>query len=184
MFLFKRKDLRKIGTGNVTSTAVIIHAGKLPGTLSLLGEMFKTFLCLFIAYLLVDLLWAYLLMVVSAATGEIWSVFLKGAGGRGQTIFTTGFLILCPVPFLIAALFFIFSFLITRDLHRSNQLFHFITPFTLTFAIFYNPALFGPGQNSWGYVIVGLAFSVLFFLKHRAENDDILQAQAAETYGQ
>lgn len=70
MYLFKKQDLRKLGTGNVTSTAVIIHGGKLPGTLSLLGEIFKTFLCLFIAFLLVNELWAYLVMLVSFLSTE------------------------------------------------------------------------------------------------------------------
>jgi glycerol-3-phosphate acyltransferase PlsY len=83
MHLWKKQDLRKLGTGNVTSTAVIIHAGKLPGTLSLLGEVFKTFLCLFIAYLLVGELWAYLVMLVSAAVGEIWSIWLVELRCRG-----------------------------------------------------------------------------------------------------
>ena len=38
MHLFAQKDLRQMGTGNVTSTAVMIHAGKLPGTLSHRGD--------------------------------------------------------------------------------------------------------------------------------------------------
>ena len=62
MHLFAKKDLRRVGTGNVTSTAVMIHAGKLPGTLSLIGEILKTFLCIAIAGVLVGDLWAYLLI--------------------------------------------------------------------------------------------------------------------------
>ena len=109
MYLSKKQDLRKLGTGNVTSTAVIIHGGKLPGALSLLGEIFKTFLCLFIAHLLVGELWAYLVIMASAAVGETWSIWLGGAGGRGQTIFVTGFLVLCPIPFMLAGLCFILA---------------------------------------------------------------------------
>jgi glycerol-3-phosphate acyltransferase PlsY len=52
MYLFAKKDLRRVGTGNVTSTAVMIHAGKLPGIISLIGEILKTLLCLAIAGLL------------------------------------------------------------------------------------------------------------------------------------
>ncbi len=113
MRLLRKEDLRRVGTGNVTSTAVWIHAGRVAGLLSLLGEILKTFLCLYIAYLLVDQLWAYLVMLVSAVVGQIWSIWLKGAGGRGQTMFVTGFLVLCPVPFLVAVLTFAGALLVT-----------------------------------------------------------------------
>jgi len=45
MRLFRKQDLRQIGTGNVTSTAVMIHGGRLPGSVSLAGEIIKTFWC-------------------------------------------------------------------------------------------------------------------------------------------
>jgi glycerol-3-phosphate acyltransferase PlsY len=182
MRLFRNEDLRRVGTGNVTSTAVWIHAGRLPGILSLLGEILKTFVCLFIAYLLVNQLWAYLVMLVSAVVGQIWSVWLKGAGGRGQTMFVTGFLVLCPVPFLVAVLTFAGALLVTKRLNLSNQVFHLVAPLTLLLGVFINPLPFGLGYHSWAYAIVGLIFCGLFFLKHRMECDDIIQEQAWGTY--
>lgn len=182
MRLFRNEDLRRVGTGNVTSTAVWIHAGRLPGILSLLGEILKTFVCLFIAYLLVNQLWAYLVMLVSAVVGQIWSVWLKGAGGRGQTMFVTGFLVLCPVPFLGAVLSFAGALIVTKRLNLSNQVFHLVAPLTLLLAVFINPLPFGLGYHSWAYAVVGLVFCGLFFLKHRAECDDIIQAQAWGSY--
>jgi glycerol-3-phosphate acyltransferase PlsY len=182
VYLSKKQDLRKLGTGNVTSTAVIIHGGRLPGALSLLGEIFKTFLCLFIAYLLVNELWAYLVMLVSAAVGETWSIWLKGAGGRGQTIFVTGFLVLCPIPFMLAGLCFLLAFFTTRRLHLSNQIFHFVTPIMLILANLFNPAMFGLGKHSWHYAIAAAVLCAIFLIKHRPETDDIIQAQAREAY--
>ena len=182
MNFWKKQDLRKLGTGNVTSTAVMIHAGKLPGTLSLLGEIFKTFLCLFIAYLLVGELWAYLLILVAASVGEIWSVWLGGAGGRAQTIFVTGFVVLCPIPFLLAGLCFLLFLFSTKRLHLSNQIFHFITPIMLMLANLFNPALFGLGQHSWGYAVTGAVLCTMFFIKHRPDADDIIQTQAWGAY--
>jgi len=184
MYLWKKQDLRKLGTGNVTSTAVMIHAGKLPGTLSLLGEVFKTLLCLYIAYLLVGELWAYLLILIAASVGEIWSVWLGGEGGRAQTIFVTGFVVLCPVPFLLAGLCFLLLFFSTKRLHLSSQIFHFITPPMLMLANFFNPApdLFNLGQQSWGYAITGVVLCAMFFIKHRPDTDDIIQTQAWGAY--
>lgn len=182
MRFFRNEDLRRVGTGNVTSTAVWIHAGRLPGILSLLGEILKTFVCLFIAYLLVNQLWAYLVMLVSAVVGQIWSVWLKGAGGRGQTMFVTGFLVLCPVPFLVAVLTFLGALLVTGRFNLSNQIFHLVAPLTLLLAVFINPLPFGLGYHSWAYSIVGLIFCGLFFLKHSTERDDIIQTQAWGSY--
>src|SRR4030042_4640076 len=182
MHVFRNEDLRRVGTGNVTSTAVWIHAGRLPGILSLLGEILKTSVCIFIAYLLADQLWAYLVMLVSAVVGQIWRVWLKGAGGRGQTMFVTGFLVLCRVPFLGAVLSFAGALLVTRRLNVSNQVFHLLTPLMLIQAIFFNPLPFRLGYHSWGYAIVGIAFCVIFFMKHRTEYDDIIQSQAWGNY--
>ena len=182
MHIFRKQDLRKLGTGNVTSTAVWIHAGRVAGLLSLVGEILKTFLCLLIAYLLVGELWAYLVMLVSAVVGQIWSVWLKGAGGKGQTMFVTGLLVLCPIPFLLAVLSFLASLLITKRLNVSNQVFHLVTPLMLILANFFNPLPFGLGYHSWGYAIVGMVFGVLFFVKHRTEYDDLIQFEAWGTY--
>ena len=182
MRLFTGGDLRSIGTGNITSTAVMIHGGKLPGIISLLGEIVKTFLSLYIAYILVGEVWAYLLMLVSAAIGQIWSIWLKGAGGKAQTIFVTGFFVLCPIPFMLAGLCFLLSLFITRRFYLSNQVFHVVTPLTLMLANVVNPAMLGLGEHSWGYSIVGAAFCALFFIKQHRESDDIVRSQAWGAY--
>jgi len=175
---FKGQDLRHVGTGNITSTAVIIHAGKLAGTISIVGELLKIFLCLLAAYMLVDALWAYLVILIAAAVGQMWSVWLGWSGGQGQTILVTGFLALCPVPFALAAACFLGSYLITRRIVLSNQIFHLVAPFVLLLAILFNPHPLGLGHESWGYAVAGLPFALLFFLKQRPESDDLAQSQS------
>jgi len=182
MRLFTGRDIRSLGTGNITSTAVIIHGGKPIGLISLLGEIFKTFLCLYIAYLLIGELWAYLMMIVSAAIGQIWSIWMKGSGGKGQTIFVTGFLVLCPIPFIFAVLCLALSLFITKRAYLSNQVFHIATPMTLMLANLFNPAILGLSEHSWSYSIVGAVFCILFFIKQRREEDDIVQSHAWGTY--
>lgn len=182
MYLFKKQDIRKFGTGNVTATAVMIHGGRLPGTLSIVGEALKTFLCLFIAYLLVGELWAYLLIFIAASVGEIWSIWLKWTGGQGQAIFVTGFLVLCPLPFLLGVVFFPLALIITRRFSLSNQIFHLAVPPMLMTANLFNPAMFGLGQHSWGYAVTGAVLCGIFFAKHRRATDDIVQAEAWGAY--
>ena len=182
MCIFRKGDLRQIGTGSVTSTAVMIHGGKILGAVSLICEILKTFLCLYIAYRIVDELWAYLLMMVIASIGQIWSVWLKGKGGKGQTILVTGFLVLCPIPFIVSILCMIVIFLITKRFFISNLIWHLIIPPVLLLAIFFNPAMFGLGEHSWGYALTAVIPSSFFFYKNRSANDDIVQSHAWGTY--
>jgi glycerol-3-phosphate acyltransferase PlsY len=178
MYLFAKKDLRQLGTGNVTSTAVMVHAGKLPGIISLIGEILKTLLCLAIAGLLVGDLWAYLLIMVAASVGQIWSVWLGWTGGQAQTIFITGFLALCPVAMALAALTFIGSFLITKRFYWSNTLFHLAAPLCLLLAWFFNPVPLGLGYHSWGYALTCAVLCGIFLLRHQTDTDDVVQTEA------
>ena len=182
MRLFRKQDLRKVGTGSVTSTAVMIHGSKIAGSISLLGEIAKTFLCLSIAYLIVGELWAYLLMLMAASVGEMWSIWLGGAGGRGQTIFVTGFLVLCPVPFLLSVACLGLLLFTTKHFFLSNQIWHLIAPLIILLAMRFNPTMFGPGELSWGYAATAAALCTLFLIKSRVSNDDIVQSQAWGTY--
>lgn len=182
MRVSRKKDLREIGTGNITSTAVMIHGGRLPGSISLIGEILKTFLCIFVAYLLVAELWAYLLMLVIASIGQIWSIWLKGKGGKGQTIFVTGFMVLCPLPFLISIGCMLVIFLISKRFLLSNQVWHIITPPLMLLALLFNPAMFGLGEHSWYYAVTAGVLCSFFFIKNQAANDDIVQSQAWGSY--
>jgi glycerol-3-phosphate acyltransferase PlsY len=178
MHLFAKKDLRQVGTGNVTSTAVMIHAGKLPGTLSLIGEILKTFLCIAIAALLVDDLWAFLLILVAASAGQVWSVWLGWTGGKAQTIFITGFMVLCPVGMAAAGLFFLLTTLITKRFYLSNVLFHLTAPLFMLIGWVFNPTPFGLGYQSWGYALTCAVLCGIFLLRNQVDTDDIVQTEA------
>ncbi len=178
MYLFTRKDLRRVGTGNVTSTALIIHGGRLPGVLSLAGEMLKTVACLAVAGLLVGELWGYLLMMLVASVGQRWSVWLGWTGGQAQTIFAVGFLILCPASMLLAGAVFGLSLLVTRRVFLSNTIFHLLAPLCLLLAWAYNPAPFGLGYESWGYALTCAVLCAMFLAKHQPDTDDIVRSEA------
>jgi glycerol-3-phosphate acyltransferase PlsY len=182
MHLFRKQDLRKVGTGSVTSTAVMIHGSKIAGSISLLGEIVKTFLCLFIAYLIIGELWAYLLMLVAASVGEMWSIWLGGSGGRGQTIFVTGLLVLCPVPFLLSVACLGLLLFTTKRFFLSNEIWHLIAPLIMLLAMWFNPTMFGPGELSWGYAVAAAVLCTLFLIKSRVSNDDIVQSHSWGTY--
>lgn len=184
MRVFRKKDLSKIGTGNITSTAVMIHGGRIPGSISLAIEILKTFLCLYVAYLIAGELWAYLAMLVIASIGQIWSIWLKGKGGKGQTIYAAGFMVLCPLPFLISIGAMLLIFLVSKRFLLANQVWHIITPPIMLFALLFNPTIpiLNLGEHSWGYAVTAGVLCSFFFLKNQAANDDIVQSQAWGSY--
>jgi glycerol-3-phosphate acyltransferase PlsY len=161
----------------------MIHAGKLPGTLSLVGEVLKTFVCLAIAGILVGDLWGYLLILVAASVGQIWSVWLEWTGGQAQTIFAAGFLVLCPAAMALAALTFIGSLLITKRFYLSNTIYHTVAPFCLLLAWFVNPVPFGLSYHSWGYALTCAVLCGIFLFRHQADTDDLVQTEAWGEYG-
>jgi len=183
MRLARSRDLRRIGTGNVTSTAVMLHGGRLIGSFSLAGEIIKTFICLTVAYYISDgELWAMLLMLVIASIGQIWSIWLGGAGGRGQTLFVAGFVVLCPIPFLASVAVLATLFFTTRRYFFSNVVWHLVAPPMLLLSYKFNPAVFGLGEHTWGYAATAAVLSVFFLIKNRPQSDDFLQTQALGTY--
>ncbi len=183
MRLARHRDLRKIGTGSVTSTAVMLHGGRLIGSISLASEIIKTFICLTIAYYVSGgALWAMLLMLVIASFGQIWSIWLGWSGGRGQTLFVAGFLVLCPLPFLASVAVFAALFLATKRYYFSNVAWHLIAPPMLLLAYKFNPAIFGLGEHTWGYAATAAVLCAFFLIKNRLKSDDFVQAQALGTY--
>ena len=183
MRLARHRDLRNLGTGSVTSTAVMLHGGRLIGSISLAGEIIKTLICLTVAYFISGgELWAMLLMLVVASVGQIWSVWLGGAGGRGQKIYATGFVVLCPLPFLLTVLELGILVFTTKRFYFSNVVWHLITPPMLLLAYAFNPAVFGLGEHTWGYSATAAVLCAFFLIKNRPESDDIIQTQAWGTY--
>ena len=76
MRLFTGKDLRKLGTGNATLTAVFLHGGKRPGIVALLGEIAKAGVCVLVAHFMVGETWASMVILVTAVYGCSWSIWL------------------------------------------------------------------------------------------------------------
>lgn len=173
-YLFARwlshKNLLTLGTGNATATAALIHAGKLAGILGLIGEILKGLGCLYLAHALVGESWAYLLVLVSGIIGANWSIWLKGGGGRGQTMLVVGIAALVPLALPILAVCFGTALAITRRLYLSTHVFNLSLPLAL-----------GAAARSWMFAAAGAALTIAFLIKQRKENDDIVHLKKAGT---
>jgi glycerol-3-phosphate acyltransferase PlsY len=172
MRFFTGLDIRKLGTGNATVTAVAMHGGRRPAIAALLAEISKAIACVLIAHFMVGELWASFVILVAAVYGCSWSVWLKGGGGQGLTIGVSGLVLLDPLAVLIMAAAYLVPLAATRRHVLSNRLFRLSMPIVLW--LWY---------GSWEYGLAGCLLILPSFIKERAVGDDVVRARQAEGIG-
>ncbi len=79
---FWHVDVRDHGSGNVGTTNVFRVLGRRAGTLVLVGDMAKGFIPVYIAAHYFPA-WFALIVALAALLGHMYSVFLRGGGGKG-----------------------------------------------------------------------------------------------------
>lgn len=109
------QDVRGHGSGNIGATNVYRVAGKLPGLLTLLGDILKGWLPLMIYQVWLAPTPAQLgFASVAAIVGHCYPIYLKFKGGKGVATALGIFLVLSPQAVLGAALIFAFTVATTR----------------------------------------------------------------------
>ena len=172
MRLFTGKDIRTIGTGNATVTAVLMHGGKRPALLAFIVEIAKAGICILIAYIMVDKLWASFVILVAAVFGCSFSLWLRGGGGQGVTIAMSGLVLINVLAVLIMAAWYILPLVVTRRHVLSNRLFRLSVPVVL-----------GLWYFSWEYALAGCLLITPSFVKELRAGDDIVKARKADGVG-
>jgi glycerol-3-phosphate acyltransferase PlsY len=110
---FWHVDVRDHGSGNVGTTNVFRVLGKRAGTLVLIGDMTKGFIPVWIAAHYFPT-WFALIVALAALLGHMYSVFLRGGGGKGVATGAGIILALVPWIFIIALAVFVALLLTTR----------------------------------------------------------------------
>jgi len=172
MRLFTGKDIRTMGTGNATVTAVLMHGGKRPALAAFVAEIVKSAICVLIAYIMVGELWASLVIVIAAVFGCSWSLWLRGGGGQGMTIGVSGLVLINVLVVLIMAAWYILPMVVTRRHVLSNRLFRMAVPIVLW--LWY---------DSWEYALAGCLLVMPSFIKELITGDDVVKARKADGVG-
>ena len=114
-----RDDIRKHGSGNAGLTNVLRTYGAFPAVLTLVGDLLKTVIAVFIAAFFFGFYYAggvsvgdgYCYMAaLFAVIGHVFPLFYGFKGGKGVLTLATAGLVLSPIPFLI--LFAIFALIV------------------------------------------------------------------------
>ncbi len=85
-YFFSKTDLRTEGDGKISAAAVYRRAGILPFMLTVVIDVGKGALAVYISTLFSDSMYMILGAGIAAMLGHIWSIFLRLKGGLGATV--------------------------------------------------------------------------------------------------
>ncbi len=163
--VFYGVDVRRHGSGNVGTTNVFRVLGKKAGVAVLVCDMLKGYVPAAIAAALFHP-WFAIFIAAAPVVGHMYSIFLKGRGGKGIATGAAVVLALVPVVFVIVLAVWIILLLTTRYVSLASLVAAFLVP-VLTIG-FDEPA---------PYKIAGVLVALIVWWAHR---DNIRRLLAGE----
>lgn len=165
--LFYGVDVRQLGSGNVGTTNVFRVLGKKAGVAVLVCDMLKGYIPAALAAALFDP-WFAIFIAAAPVVGHIYSIFLKGKGGKGIATGAAVVLALVPLVFAIILTVWIILLLTTRYVSVASLAASFLVP-VLTIAL----------GEPLPYKIAGVLVAVIVWWAHR---DNIQRLIAGEEH--
>ncbi len=153
--LFYHVDVREHGSGNVGTTNVFRVLGKKAGVVVLVCDMLKGFVPAFIAASFFNP-WLAIFIAAAPVVGHMYSVFLKGRGGKGVATGAGVVLALVPLAFGIILVVWVLLILTTRYVSLASLVATLLVP-VFVFA-------FG---DPLPYEIAAVLVTVVIFWAHR-----------------
>jgi glycerol-3-phosphate acyltransferase PlsY len=157
------KDLRQMGSGNVGVMNVGISVARWAGVLVFLAEAAKAVLAVTLARSWIGGDAAIGMAVLAAFAGTRWPIWLRGAGGRGNTIAGTALLLISWVGALCIGVLWLLIRLLTGSSFVATRVNLVAGPITI-----------GLLTRSWWYLLMGAVFSLLFLTAQKRKTDDHL----------
>ena len=162
--LFSRVDPRKMGSKNIGATNIYRTAGKTLGVFTLLGDVVKGALPIWMAIMWsqhdlwgIPDLWIAI-VGLSPIVGHIFPIFLGFKGGKGVATALGIYLVISPIAVLIE--FFVFTFIVWR--WRIISLGSIICATTIPILI----AFFR--SDSQAYFILSVIIAALILYRHQS----------------
>ena len=175
--LLYRDDVRKYGSGNAGLTNMLRTFGKRAAVLTLLGDILKTVLAIFLAGLFLGFRYrmslsfnpACYIAGLACVIGHIKPVFYGFRGGKGVLCASTAILLLSPPVFLVLFLTFVLIVWMTRYISLGSIVSAAFLPLALQG---YMQAFVFTGDEQGffegGIVLFGFAFAIIIVFCHRA----------------
>ena len=170
--IFFRIDPTKSGSGNIGATNVYRTAGKIPGILTLILDILKGFIPVYLAKYYDFDFQVILFVGLAAFLGHLFPIYLKFKGGKGVATAIGVFLSLTPLAVLIAAIIFIIIAYIWRYISLASMISAFLLPAIIKILIIFK-------VYSYPDSIIYFAgtISILIIYKHRANIERLIKGK-------
>ncbi|MEW5802314.1 MAG: glycerol-3-phosphate 1-O-acyltransferase PlsY [bacterium] len=153
-----RVDIRQVGSKNPGATNVLRAVGKKPAIFTLLGDLGKGMAASILGKVFLSSSGLAAIMGFMAIIGHDWSIFSRFRGGKGVATSLGVFLILAPLPAVLALLTWLGVFAVSRYVSLASVSAAMVLPvFIFLFS----------GGNSTLFQVALLASALLIF-KHRS----------------
>lgn len=162
-------DVRTVGSGNIGATNVARSVGKRAGLLTLLGDVAKGVVPIFIVRALDLGETALACAAVAALLGHLFSPFLHFSGGKGVATGLGVFLGLAPQVIVIALLLFVFTFAMKRIVSLASLVATGATPILLLLLSYPR-----------GHVIAGFIVAGFIIFRHHENIRRLLKGQETQ----
>jgi glycerol-3-phosphate acyltransferase PlsY len=163
--LFYGVDVRRHGSGNVGTTNVFRVLGKRAGAAVMVLDILKGWLPAFVAVQLFSP-WAAIFIAAAPVVGHMYSIFLKGRGGKGIATGAGVVLALVPLAFVIIFATWLVLILVTR----------YVSVASLTAAALV-PVLTVAFSEPLPYEIAGVLVAILVWWAHRGNIQRLLAGE-------
>jgi len=163
--LFYGVDVRDHGSGNVGTTNVFRVLGKKAGAAVMVLDILKGWLPAFVAAQLFSP-WAAIFIAAAPVLGHMYSIFLKGKGGKGIATGAGVVLALVPLAFAIIFTTWLVLIVVTRYVSVASLVAAALVP-VLTIA-------FG---EPLPYKIAGVLVAILVWWAHRGNIQRLLAGE-------
>jgi glycerol-3-phosphate acyltransferase PlsY len=155
------RDIRTLGSGNVGVMNTALSVTRWAGLLVFVGEAAKGALAVLLARRL-GVSDIYLgLAVVAAVAGTRWSIWMGGAGGRGNTTGVAALLLLAWESVALSLVVWISVRLMTRSSFWATRVWILSLPVSLFLV-----------TRSWAFAGWGVALSLIYLSAHDTGTDD------------
>jgi len=161
--IFKKKDIRNFGSGNIGATNVYRVCGFLSAFTVFVFDFLKGF---FPTHFFSDILWQKILIGIVAILGHSFSIFLKGKGGKGVATGTGVAIAIAPMPVLISLAVFIIVFGSSKIISLSSLV-----------AILFFPASVWLLKEEKEIFIFSVVVCILVFFSHRKNISRLLRGE-------
>jgi len=171
--LFKKVDIRELGSGNIGTTNAFRILGPPLASLVLIGDIGKGIFSIYLVqYLNIDNLLIITIAGLAVICGHDWSIFLGFKGGKGiATTFGVVFA-LNPIISILAVIVWVVVLIITRYASLSSILAVIsIMIFTILF------------KQPYEYIVLGALIIILSIFKHK-ENIERLKSGKERKIGE